>query len=157
MLYHKRFTSHLCFCSSTTYTTAAYGSNPNVFIRLDSVGRAGSVGSGSYATIASFHKLPLPLSRRSTPSPSPYATANIGSALGSATYITSTNGSGRYSHHIYSKPASTYIPSRVSYYASSQLTHLSQVNVSSVTCGKKDWQVYRRRKSFMMFWCTTLY
>lgn len=117
----------LVFCSSTTYTTAAYGSNPNVFIRLDSIGRAGSVGSGSYATIASFHKLPLPLSRRSSPSPSPYATANIGSAVGSATYITSTNGSGRYSHHIYSKPASTYCPSRVSYYASSQLTHLSQV------------------------------
>ncbi|GFG35749.1 hypothetical protein Cfor_05200 [Coptotermes formosanus] len=76
------------FCSSTTYTTAAYGSNPNVFIRLDSVGRAGSVGSGSYATIASFHKLPLPLSRTSSPSPSPYATTNIGSAIGSATYIT---------------------------------------------------------------------
>ncbi|XP_021931204.1 tyrosine-protein kinase Dnt-like isoform X1 [Zootermopsis nevadensis] len=109
----------------TTYTTAAYGSNPNVFIRLDSIGRAGSVGSGSYATIASFHKLPLPLSRRSSPSPCPYATTNIGSA----TYIASTNGSGRYSHHIYSKPASTYCPSRVSYYASSQLTHLSQVTL----------------------------
>ena len=121
-------TKHFPFCSSTTYTTAAYGSNPNVFIRLDSVGRPASVGSGSYATIASFHKLPLPLSRRSSSSPSPYATANIGSAIGSATYVTSTNGSGRYSHHIYSKPASTYLPSRVSYYASSQLTHLSQVS-----------------------------
>lgn len=119
----------LPFCSSTTYTTAAYGSNPNVFIRLDSIGRAGSVGSGSYATIASFHKLPLPASRRSSPSPCPYATTNIGSA----TYIASTNGSGRYSHHIYSKPASTYCPSRVSYYASSQLTHLSQVSSHSST------------------------
>jgi len=122
-------TKHFPFCSSTTYTTAAYGSNPNVFIRLDSVGRPASAGSGSYATIASFHKLPLPLSRRSSSSPSPYATANIGSAIGSATYVTSTNGSGRYSHHIYSKPASTYLPSRVSYYASSQLTHLSQVSM----------------------------
>jgi hypothetical protein len=126
-------TRRTSFCSSTTYTTAAYGSNPNVFIRLDSVGRAGSVGSGSYATIASFHKLPLPLSRTSSPSPSPYATTNIGSAIGSATYITSTNGSGRYSHHIYSKPASTYLPSRVSYYASSQLTHLSQVTAALVS------------------------
>jgi len=122
-------TMHFSFFPSTTYTTAAYGSNPNVFIRLDSVGRPGSVGSGSYATIASFHKLPLPVSRRSSSSPSPYATANIGSAIGSATYVTSTNGSGRYSHHIYSKPASTYLPSRVSYYASSQLTHLSQVGL----------------------------
>ncbi|KDR13445.1 Tyrosine-protein kinase RYK, partial [Zootermopsis nevadensis] len=120
----------------TTYTTAAYGSNPNVFIRLDSIGRAGSVGSGSYATIASFHKLPLPLSRRSSPSPCPYATTNIGSA----TYIASTNGSGRYSHHIYSKPASTYCPSRVSYYASSQLTHLSQVTayISNTSLGHQD-------------------
>ena len=129
-------TNHFAFHSSTTYTTAAYGSNPNVFIRLDSVGRPASVGSGSYATIASFHKLPLPLSRRSSSSPSPYATANIGSAVGSATYVTSTNGSGRYSHHIYSKPASTYLPSRVSYYASSQLTHLSQVNSSTIILEK---------------------
>jgi hypothetical protein len=130
-------TKHLFF-SSTTYTTAAYGSNPNVFIRLDSVGRPASVGSGSYATIASFHKLPLPLSRRSSSSPSPYATANIGSAIGSATYVTSTNGSGRYSHHIYSKPASTYLPSRVSYYASSQLTHLSQVTASILSLQTTD-------------------
>jgi hypothetical protein len=132
----------VAFCCSTTYTTAAYGSNPNVFIRLDSVGRAGSVGSGSYATIASFHKLPLPLSRRSSPSPCPYATANIGSAVGSATYIASTNGSGRYSHHIYSKPASTYCPSRVSYYASSQLTHLSQVRRVQEAVNSLDIYIY---------------
>ncbi|XP_068085426.1 tyrosine-protein kinase RYK [Anabrus simplex] len=102
----------------TTYTSAAYGSNPNVFIRLDSMARAPSVGSGSYATIASFHKVPL--SRRSSPSPCPYAT----------THVTSTNGSGGYSHHIYSKPATNnYSASRVSYYASSQLTHLSQLTL----------------------------
>jgi hypothetical protein len=133
------------FFSSTTYTTAAYGSNPNVFIRLDSIGRTGSVGSGSYATIASFHKLPLPLSRRSSPSPCPYATTNIGSA----TYIASTNGSGRYSHHIYSKPASTYCPSRVSYYASSQLTHLSQVNVcTAVTFTPRSWVIWQYRDPY---------
>ncbi|GLV43124.1 Derailed 2 [Carabus blaptoides fortunei] len=93
----------------TSYTSAAFGSNQNVFIRLDSMGRAASVGSGSYATIASIQKYPVS-SRRS---PSPYATTHIAVADNSG--------------HMYVKPE--YCPSRVSYYASSQLTHLSQVTL----------------------------
>lgn len=72
------------------------------------MGRAASVGSGSYATIASIQKYPVS-SRRS---PSPYATTHIALADNSG--------------HMYVKPE--YCPSRVSYYASSQLTHLSQVS-----------------------------
>ncbi|KAK7871821.1 hypothetical protein R5R35_006421 [Gryllus longicercus] len=110
----------------TTYTSAAYGSNPNVFIRLDALARPPSAGSGSYATIASFHKVPLG-SRRSSPSPCPYATTHV-TAAGAA----SAAGSTAYSTHIYSKPASSnYSASRVSYYASSQLTHLSQMALAA--------------------------
>ncbi|KAM3958970.1 tyrosine-protein kinase derailed 2 [Aphomia sociella] len=81
----------------TSYTTAAYGSHQNVLLRLDTLGRPPS-STGSYATIASLHKFPFG-SRRS---PSPYATTHIG-------------------EHIYAKPES-----RVSYYAASNLTHVSQ-------------------------------
>lgn len=51
-----------CVCvynCSTSFTTAAYGSTQNVFIRLDPLGRPPSVNSGSYATIASLNKYPL--------------------------------------------------------------------------------------------------
>lgn len=44
---------------STSFTTAAYGSHQNVFIRLDPLGRPPSVNSGSYATITSLNKYPL--------------------------------------------------------------------------------------------------
>ncbi|CAG9117875.1 unnamed protein product [Plutella xylostella] len=81
----------------TSYTTAAYGSHQNVLLRLDTMGRPPS-STGSYATIASLHKFPFG-SRRS---PSPYATTHIG-------------------EHVYAKPES-----RVSYYAASNLTHVSQ-------------------------------
>ncbi|KPI91796.1 Tyrosine-protein kinase RYK [Papilio xuthus] len=81
----------------TSYTTAAYGSHQNVLLRLDTLGRPPS-STGSYATIASLHKFPFG-SRRS---PSPYATTHIG-------------------EHVYAKPES-----RVSYYAASNLTHVSQ-------------------------------
>ncbi|XP_046674030.1 tyrosine-protein kinase Dnt-like isoform X1 [Homalodisca vitripennis] len=86
----------------TSYTSGAYAGNPNVFIRLN------SGLSGSYATIASCHKPPL------TPTPSPYATS----------YVT-TDGS---THHVYCKPASTRASSRVSYYASSPLIQVPQLD-----------------------------
>ncbi|XP_063827690.1 tyrosine-protein kinase RYK-like [Ostrinia nubilalis] len=85
----------------TSYTTAAYGSHQNVLLRLDTLGRPPS-STGSYATIASLHKFPFG-SRRS---PSPYATTHIG-------------------EHIYAKPES-----RVSYYAASNLTHVSTQTVA---------------------------
>ncbi|XP_073957389.1 tyrosine-protein kinase derailed 2 isoform X1 [Choristoneura fumiferana] len=85
----------------TSYTTAAYGSHQNVLLRLDTLGRPPS-STGSYATIASLHKFPFG-SRRS---PSPYATTHIG-------------------EHVYAKPES-----RVSYYAASNLTHVSQNTVT---------------------------
>ncbi|XP_072946548.1 tyrosine-protein kinase Dnt [Epargyreus clarus] len=81
----------------TSYTTAAYGSHQNVLLRLDTLGRPPS-STGSYATIASLHKFPFGTRR----SPSPYATTHIG-------------------EHVYAKPES-----RVSYYAASNLTHVSQ-------------------------------
>ncbi|XP_063394897.1 tyrosine-protein kinase Drl isoform X2 [Cydia fagiglandana] len=85
----------------TSYTTAAYGSHQNVLLRLDTLGRPPS-STGSYATIASLHKFPFG-SRRS---PSPYATTHIG-------------------EHVYAKPES-----RVSYYAASNLTHVSQTTIT---------------------------
>lgn len=106
-----------CFlpCRSS-YTSGAYGSNQNVFIRLDSMGRTPSVGSGSYATIASIHKFPIESRRESRSqsrrSPSPYATTHIALADNTG--------------HVYVKPDS--YPSRVSYYASSQLMHMAQVS-----------------------------
>uniref|UniRef100_A0A1B0DG39 Uncharacterized protein n=1 Tax=Phlebotomus papatasi TaxID=29031 RepID=A0A1B0DG39_PHLPP len=100
--------------SSTSFTTAAYGSNQNVFIRLDAVGRPASINSDSYATITSLNKFPLTESKKNwlgkPSSPSPYATALL--ALPQSQDIAET---------IYSKPESL-CPSRVSYYASSQLT-----------------------------------
>ncbi|CAH0561962.1 unnamed protein product [Brassicogethes aeneus] len=69
--------------------TAIYDNNQHVFLRLGSgLGRASSIGSGSYATIASIQKSP--------PSPSPYATSDA---------------------------------CRVSYYASSQIMLMSQVQL----------------------------
>ncbi|XP_071440909.1 tyrosine-protein kinase Dnt-like [Hetaerina americana] len=121
----------------TSYTTAAaYGSNPNVFIRLDSarnfgsvgrtssvgtyvngVGGAGSVCSGSYATIASFQKVPLG-SSNAPPSPSPYYSTSVvgGQSVGGASSC------GTASNHVYARP---HCGSRVSYYASSQISQVS--------------------------------
>lgn len=49
-----------------------YDNNNQVLIRFGSLGgRTSSVGSGSYATIASFNKAPPPAS------PSPYATSEV--------------------------------------------------------------------------------
>uniref|UniRef100_A0A1B0CBX4 Uncharacterized protein n=1 Tax=Lutzomyia longipalpis TaxID=7200 RepID=A0A1B0CBX4_LUTLO len=111
------------FCS-TSFTTAAYGSNQNVFIRLDAVGRPASINSDSYATITSLNKFPLAESKRSfyfqglgkPSSPSPYATALL--ALPPSQDVAET---------IYSKPESL-CPSRVSYYASSQLTQICSLS-----------------------------
>lgn len=50
---------------STSFTTAAYGSHQNVFIRLDPLGRPPSANSGSYATIASLNKYPISESKKS--------------------------------------------------------------------------------------------
>lgn len=50
---------------STSFTTAAYGSHQNVFIRLDPLGRPPSANSGSYATIASLNKYSLSDSKKS--------------------------------------------------------------------------------------------
>uniref|UniRef100_A0A182QRR4 Protein kinase domain-containing protein n=1 Tax=Anopheles farauti TaxID=69004 RepID=A0A182QRR4_9DIPT len=104
----------------TSFTTAAYGSHQNVFIRLDPLGRPPSANSGSYATIASLNKYPISESKKSwfrrTPSPSPYATALL--PLGQ-NGIAATTGT----ESVYAKPESV-CPSRVSYYASSQLTQV---------------------------------
>ncbi|CAD7015172.1 unnamed protein product [Ceratitis capitata] len=103
----------------TSFTTAAYGSHQNVFIRLDPLGRPPSANSGSYATIASLNKYPSESKkscnifdrfRSSTPTPSPYATA-----------LLPVGGDHQIGDTIYSKPESI-CPSRISYYASSQLT-----------------------------------
>ncbi|XP_033246511.1 inactive tyrosine-protein kinase RYK-like [Drosophila miranda] len=101
----------------TSFTTAAYGSHQNVFIRLDPLGRPPSA-TGSYATIASLNKYPGETKKscsifdrfRSSPIPTPYATALL--PMGDQTQAGET---------IYSKPESI-CPSRISYYASSQLT-----------------------------------
>nr|XP_029734570.1 tyrosine-protein kinase Dnt-like [Aedes albopictus] len=106
----------------TSFTTAAYGSHQNVFIRLDPLGRPPSANSGSYATIASLNKYPISESKkswfRSTPSPSPYATAllPLNHAHSQQNGLTTTES-------VYAKPESV-CPSRVSYYASSQLTQV---------------------------------
>ncbi|XP_055374226.1 tyrosine-protein kinase Drl-like [Condylostylus longicornis] len=99
----------------TSFTTAAYDSRQNVFIRLDPLGRPPSANSGSYATIASLNKFPLTESKKSWfrntgSTPSPYATA----LLPTSDQIAET---------IYSKPESV-CPSMISYYASSQVTQL---------------------------------
>ncbi|XP_017835309.2 tyrosine-protein kinase RYK-like [Drosophila busckii] len=101
----------------TSFTTAGYGSHQNVFIRLDPLGRPPSA-TGSYATIASLNKYPPETKKscsifdrfRSSPTatPTPYATALL--PMGDQSGET-----------IYSKPESV-CPSRISYYASSQLT-----------------------------------
>ncbi|XP_030080966.1 tyrosine-protein kinase RYK [Drosophila hydei] len=99
----------------TSFTTAGYGSHQNVFIRLDPLGRPPSA-TGSYATIASLNKYPTETKKscsifdrfRSSPTPTPYATALL--PMGDQAGET-----------IYSKPESV-CPSRISYYASSQLT-----------------------------------
>ncbi|KAI8038409.1 hypothetical protein M5D96_008307 [Drosophila gunungcola] len=100
----------------TSFTTAAYGSHQNVFIRLDPLGRPPSA-TGSYATIASLNKYPADSKKscsifdrfRSSPTPTPYATALLPMNLEQT------------AETIYSKPESI-CPSRISYYASSQLT-----------------------------------
>ncbi|XP_033251374.1 tyrosine-protein kinase RYK-like [Drosophila miranda] len=96
---------------NTSFTTAAYGSHQNIFIRLDPLGRPPSA-TGSYTTIASLNKnLGRPRSGfRSSPIPTLYATALL--PMGDQTQAGET---------IYSKPESI-CPSRISYYASSQLT-----------------------------------
>ncbi|KAG4078817.1 hypothetical protein HA402_015407 [Bradysia odoriphaga] len=102
----------------TSFTAAAYGSHQNVFIRMDPLGRPPSANSGSYATIASLNKFPLSESKKSckfgrfrrTPSPSLYATALL--PLSHPTC-----------ESVYAKPESV-CPSRISYYASSQLTQV---------------------------------
>lgn len=50
---------------STSFTTAAYGSHQNVFIRLDPMVRPPSANSGSYATIASLNKYPSDVNKKS--------------------------------------------------------------------------------------------
>lgn len=141
------YTSNPLFpCCSTSFTTAGYGSHQNVFIRLDPLGRPPSA-TGSYATIASLNKYPTETKKscsifdrkspnsfalpaqsilsnwlqttlsmlfagfRSSPTPTPYATALL--PMGDQAGET-----------IYSKPESV-CPSRISYYASSQLTQVS--------------------------------
>ncbi|KNC30539.1 hypothetical protein FF38_02290 [Lucilia cuprina] len=113
----------------TSFTTAAYGSHQNVFIRLDPLGRPPSANSGSYATIASLNKYPCESKKscnifekfRSSPTPSPYATA----LLPMGDQIAET---------IYSKPESV-CPSRISYYASSQLTQVYSMSTPKSSRG----------------------
>lgn len=148
-LLHELPSSPAAACS-TSFTTAGYGSHQNVFIRLDPLGRPPSA-TGSYATIASLNKYPTETKKscsifdrksanylcppfapfrfnpigykllnvlsllstgfRSSPTPTPYATALL--PMGDQAGET-----------IYSKPESV-CPSRISYYASSQLTQVS--------------------------------
>ncbi|KAI5712381.1 hypothetical protein M8J75_007860 [Diaphorina citri] len=86
---------------NTSYTSAAYATNPNVFIRLD------AMDAGSYDTIASFKKVPMASSVKSVPSP--YATTCV------------TSYKGKTSHHVYATPITYYASSNVS----SQVSHLS--------------------------------
>ncbi|XP_068146176.1 LOW QUALITY PROTEIN: tyrosine-protein kinase Dnt [Drosophila tropicalis] len=115
----------------TSFTTAAYGSHQNVFIRLDPLGRPPSA-TGSYATIASLNKYPNSEGKkscsifdrfRSSPTPTPYATALL--PMGEQTQISET---------IYSKPESI-CPSRISYYASSQLTQACSMSTPKSSRG----------------------
>ncbi|XP_017476252.1 PREDICTED: tyrosine-protein kinase RYK isoform X2 [Rhagoletis zephyria] len=115
----------------TSFTTAAYGSHQNVFIRLDPLGRPPSANSGSYATIASLNKYPSESKkscnifdrfRSSPPTPSPYATALL------------PMGRDHIADTIYSKPESI-CPSRISYYASSQLTQVYSMSTPKSSRG----------------------
>ncbi|EDW01707.1 GH20311 [Drosophila grimshawi] len=109
----------------TSFTTAGYGRHQNVFIRFDPLGRPPSA-TGSYATIASLNKYPVETKKscsifdrfRSSPTPTPYATALL--PMGDQTGET-----------IYSKPESV-CPSRISYYTSSQETQLPGVVLAFV-------------------------
>lgn len=70
MIYFRQINFNYLFFNyyfnySTSFTTAAYGSHQNVFIRLDPLGRPPSANSGSYATIASLNKFPLTESKKS--------------------------------------------------------------------------------------------
>ncbi|XP_059481243.1 tyrosine-protein kinase RYK-like [Neocloeon triangulifer] len=109
----------------TSYTTAAaYGSNPNVFIRLDSANNRtgpGSVASGgSYATIASFQKIPL-----SAPVPY-YSTPVLGAKQPTPIHaVYAAPSSPASSAHIYCRP---HCGSRTSYYASSQISMSSKAD-----------------------------
>lgn len=168
-LLHELPSSPAAACS-TSFTTAGYGSHQNVFIRLDPLGRPPSA-TGSYATIASLNKYPtetkkscsifdrksanyltflpllLPLDSiqlatnysmfflcpptgfRSSPTPTPYATALL--PMGDQAGET-----------IYSKPESV-CPSRISYYASSQLTQVSLAfaHLSLISMAPQGWRV----------------
>ncbi|EDW01708.1 tyrosine-protein kinase RYK [Drosophila grimshawi] len=112
----------------TSFTTAGYGSHQNVFIRLDPLGRPPSA-TGSYATIASLNKYPVETKKscsifdrfRSSPTPTPYATALL--PMGDQTGET-----------IYSKPESV-CPSRISYYTSSQLTQVCSMTTPKSSRG----------------------
>ncbi|XP_065345399.1 tyrosine-protein kinase RYK-like isoform X2 [Cloeon dipterum] len=109
----------------TSYTTAAaYESNPNVFIRLDGgaglgCGGPGSVASGgSYATIASFQKIPL-----NAPAPY-YSTPVLGTKQPAPIHaVYAAPSSPASSAHIYCRPQSA---ARTSYYASSQISMSSK-------------------------------
>ncbi|KAH8272523.1 hypothetical protein KR026_000175, partial [Drosophila bipectinata] len=131
----------------TSFTTAAYGSHQNVFIRLDPLGRPPSA-TGSYATIASLNKYPAESKKscsifdrkliswhpawttsnpaltgfRSSPTPTPYATALLPMNHDQAVET------------IYSKPESI-CPSRISYYASSQLTQACSLSTPKSSRG----------------------
>ncbi|XP_034477179.1 tyrosine-protein kinase Dnt [Drosophila innubila] len=112
----------------TSFTTAGYGSHQNVFIRLDPLGRPPSA-TGSYATIASLNKYTSESKKscslfdrfRGPPTPTPYATALL--PMGDQTAET-----------IYSKPESV-CPSRISYYASSQLTQACSMSTPKSSRG----------------------
>lgn len=162
-LLHELPSSPAAACS-TSFTTAGYGSHQNVFIRLDPLGRPPSA-TGSYATIASLNKYPTETKKscsifdrksanylspfrfnpigykllnvlsllstgfRSSPTPTPYATALL--PMGDQAGET-----------IYSKPESV-CPSRISYYASSQLTQVSLAfaHLSLISMAPQGWRV----------------
>ncbi|KAL1465160.1 hypothetical protein WDU94_004750 [Cyamophila willieti] len=99
---------------NTSYTSAAYATNPNVFIRLD------AMDTGSYDTIASFKKLPAPSSGKSVP-PSPYATTCV------------TTYKGKTSHHVYATPIQYYASSNVS-----SQSHSKEVTVTRMRIGNHN-------------------
>ncbi|XP_063697972.1 tyrosine-protein kinase RYK [Culicoides brevitarsis] len=103
-----------------TYANAGYNGPQSVIIKLDPNFRPSSVASGSYATIASLNKYQMPDITKTTYSwfrgPSPYATTNL---------------NGEYQEpHLYDK-AESVASSKISYYASSQVTQVCTLSTPS--------------------------
>uniref|UniRef100_A0A336M573 CSON012001 protein n=1 Tax=Culicoides sonorensis TaxID=179676 RepID=A0A336M573_CULSO len=123
-----------CLSSPTvfraTYANAGYSGPQSVIIKLDPIGtnhRPSSAASGSYATIASLNKYQMPDITKTYNwfrGPSPYATTML-------------NGETNYHEpHLYDK-AESVASSKISYYASSQVTQLCTLSTPSKSLHSK--------------------